>query len=214
MKRYLFTVILILLLPVASMAQDSESDDSAGATGAALGIHFGFHFFYPNDVNDYIENDLQNYMTTSGTKSMFLCFDLGLDSRYMFTENLGVKFGFDWLLAPKLATGDSSEGYLLSGICLSPTALAVIPIDKEKSIFIGAGPDYYFTWFEDYSGYGIAGHARLGLMLENGIEVSLLGRYAKIKNKKEINTLAGKATPDFTMDFSGVELKLAKFFDL
>lgn len=218
MRKSLYALFMILVFSSICMAEEVKPAAPENQSPFALGMHFGFHFFNPQDVNDYIEYDLEQYSVETGFTSIILCFDLGLDLKYMANESLGVKFGVDGLLAPKLVTvqdyytgATETEVYALSGICLSAMGLFSVPVDNDMSFFIGAGPDFYYSSFEDYSGYGFGGRVQAGVMLAHGTEISLVGRIAKIPNKKSIDTGFGSFTPDFDMDYTGIELKMTYY---
>jgi len=212
MKKFICLLFIGLLIPVMAAAQDVTENVTDNESSFSFGPHIGFHFFSCKDVNQYIKDDLSEYMVTGGTTNMFLAFDLGFDLKKMMTENLAIKLGVDWLLAPKFATADNGESfsYLFSGISLSAAGLVFIPLSKKVSLIFGAGPDYYFTKFEDFAGSGFGGRAQFGIRTKYDFEISLIGRYAKIKNDKTVNG----TTPDFLMDFTGVEINCVKYFEL
>jgi len=210
MKRVICLFFMSLLIPVMAAAQDVYADSSDSASSFSFGPHIGFHFFSCEDVNQYIEDDLSEYYVDGGTTDMILAFDIGFDMKKMFNDYLAIKFGVDWLLSPKFVTTNTGEAfsYLFSAVTLSPTVLAFIPVSKNVAFFLGAGPDYYFTWFEDFAGSGLGGRAQFGIKTKYDFEASLIGRYAKIENDKSVNGV----TPDFEMDFSGVEINCVKYF--
>ena len=193
----------------AESPSESESETAEQFSRYAIGIYGGFHFFYPNDVNDYIESELAGTTATSGFKNMILCFDIGLGFKYMYNENFGIKAGVDGLLGPKIVM-NADYSYLLSAVSPGASALAVLPLGDDFSLFAGIGPDFYFSWFKSYFGYGIGGKAELGVQVNREAEVSLVGRYAKIPNRKKING----SKPDFDMEFTGVEIRATYWFNL
>ena len=210
MKRIICLMFMGLLIPLMAAAQDVTANASDNASSFSFGPHFGFHFFSCDDVNQYIDDDLSEYSVEGGSTDMFLAFDLGIDLKKMMTENLAIKFGVDGLISPKFVSTSDGESftYVFKAVSLSATGLVFIPISTNVSFLIGAGPDYYFTWFEDYAGSGFGGRVQLGIKTKYDFEASLIGRYAKIENDKNING----ATPDFEMDFSGVEINCVKYF--
>jgi len=129
-------------------------------------IHFGF--FNPNDVNNYIENDLSGYSIVAGTSDMVLNFNLGLGMGFRFFNLIEAQPIFEYSIAPKIISG-ADHNYTYSKFSGGVMANFLIPMSptKKNSIIVGAGLFYNSMTFEDFTGSSMNPRFQTGISLNN-----------------------------------------------
>lgn len=166
-KEYFLTLILVLFCYVASLnAQSSNTANFAVYPGFGI----GFGFFYPKDVNEYIENDLPAMDYQIGFSDMIMYFE-GHVSLTFKIKWIDITSIVEYAIAPKYITvSGSSEGdYFYSFGRLSPGVLAnfYFPIGSGKhALYAGGGAQYHFMKFEDYNGNNIGFRLNAGISLQ------------------------------------------------
>ena len=161
MKKFIFCTILALIC-----IQFSFSQTEGKTFYIKPGIGFGLGVFYPTEINDYIKDDLSDYITTNADlyANFFLRGSFGIQfNRYFVLEPV-----LEFAIAPKIIIG--ADGSYIFGR-VSPGILANfhIPVSNGKhSVFLGGGALFHYMWFEDYSGSTIGPAIQGGISLNFG----------------------------------------------
>jgi hypothetical protein len=99
MRKFIFSALLAVICTQSSLSQNSEENKIFVKPGISLGLGI----FYPKEINNYIEHDLSNYITTNANLylNFFLRGSLGIQFSKMFVlEPL-----FEFAIAPKVVIG-------------------------------------------------------------------------------------------------------------
>jgi hypothetical protein len=198
MKRILFTLSTFIVCALSLNAQESTGKTSA--LYPTIGIGIGF--FYPSDVNDYIDYDLSNYITINEDMYMYLEIKGGLTYRLKKVD-FSALVEFD--VAPKIATtGDETYTYFFTRLAPEISVNYYISNRTGKNaFFIGAGVSYAFLTFKDYSASAPGVKAQLGYSMQFGkfnMQPYLAFRYNKATDSATLG--------NFDLDFTGGQIGL------
>lgn len=128
-------------------------------------IHFGF--FSPDDVNEYIADDLNSYTVTFGTTDIVMNFNIGAGLGFRILNLVEIQPQVEYSIAPKVISGADSYSYTkFSGGILANFMIPIAP-NRRSSILIGGGIFYNAMSFEEYSGSSINPRVQTGLSLNN-----------------------------------------------
>jgi hypothetical protein len=142
------TAIILSLVVSCSFAQAQSSVDIYPAFG------LGFGFFYPGDVNAYLEDYYSTYAQEYGTFDMFMYFELHA-ALALKIKRIEVSGLFEFAFAPKyvVVTGGDNNTFFFNRVSPGLTAYYFIPIGSGRhAIILGGGFQYHFMKFEDYKG--------------------------------------------------------------
>jgi hypothetical protein len=160
--------ILLLNTPVSKLtAQETVEKKTVVYPSFGLGIGF----FYPKDVNDYIQNEFDQLgYTEQVNTSMYMFMEVhgGITFRMKRVDITG---SLEYDFAPKLVVvtgGGSNITYVYSRISPLVTANYYIPVKSGKhAFFIGGGVNYSFMKFKNFSA------SNPGLKLQAGFSMQL-----------------------------------------
>jgi hypothetical protein len=188
-KIVLISVLFSLSLLVKSQDQQSPPPKFY------LGFQYSAGFFYPSDVNDYIDNYLKvhNIIIQAGSSAIFMnhCFDFtGL---YMVNSVIGIQGGADIAFAPKFLSVSNGESKFFNFWRFSPWGGA--------NLYAGS--------------FCISGKGMYNMMSFEGYKVSKLGWNVTASYGVNISTLRfspfiafdyakGDATNNFELNFTNV----------
>jgi hypothetical protein len=128
-------------------------------------VHFGF--FSPDDVNQYIADDLSNYTVTFGTTDLIMNFNLGVGFGFRILNLVEFQPCFEYSIAPKVISGADSYSFTkFSGGMLANFMIPIAP-NRRSSILVGGGILYNNMSFEEYSGSSVNPRVQAGLSLHN-----------------------------------------------
>src|SRR5512145_1652960 len=187
MKRILF-ISSALLLVVTFFAAAQESASKTSALYPSFGIGIGF--FYPSDVNDYIDAELSNYITVNEDMYMYLEVKGGLTYRLKKVDFSGM-LEFD--VGPKIATsGDETYTYFFTRIAPEIGANYYISGRSGKNaFFIGAAVSYAWLKFEEFSASAPGIKGQVGYSMQFGkfnMQPYIAFRYNKATEDLEIGS--------------------------
>lgn len=160
MKKIL-VIVTITLLSISTYAQIKPFKVKFFPS-----INFGF-FTNPSDVNNYISEDLSEYIITSGTSDMILNFNLGLGVSFRFYNIVEVQPTFEYALGPKIIMGAKSYSFNKSSVGMMTNFMIPLNSERENSIILGGGVFYNIITFEKYSGNKVAPRVQLGYSINN-----------------------------------------------
>ncbi len=198
MKRILFISFTLLLVGAFSLtAQESGSKTSALYPSFGIGIGF----FYPSDVNDYIDADLSSYVTVNEDMYMYLEVKGGLTYRLKNVDFSGM-LEFD--VGPKVTTGDETITYFYTRIAPEISVNYYISTGSGKNaFFLGGAVSYGFLKFEDFSASAPGFKAQVGYSMQFGkfnMQPYVAFRYNKATDDLDIGS--------FDLDYTGGQIGL------
>jgi hypothetical protein len=185
MKKFIFILSIIVVFNDLLVAQ---SDDKP--VKIKPGVGFGFGFFYPGDVNDYISDYYSGTSVELGTTDIILNMFIRGDLKILFRNRFELDPLVEYAFAPKFVTG-MVEDKIFVFSRVSPGVMANIHFpfrSGRHSFFIGCGGLAHFMFFEDFSGFTIGPSAQVGLSLNfRSINPQFfIGfNYAKARGEKE-----------------------------
>jgi hypothetical protein len=166
-KGYSLAIFFVLSLFIASL-----NAQSANTTNFAVypGFGIGFGFFYPKDVNNYIENDLPTLDYQIGFSEIIMYFE-GHASLTFKIKWIDITTLIEYAIAPKYisVTGSSEGDYFYTFGRFSPGILTnfYFPIGSGKhALYAGGGVQYHFMKFEEYKGKNIGFRLNAGISLQ------------------------------------------------
>lgn len=161
--RKIIILSLLTFMSISIIAQDEPKPFQFNFFPA---VHFGF--FSPDDVNNYIRNDLSGYTVTSGTTDLILNINLGIGFGFRFYNIFEIQPIFEYSIAPKIIAG-SDKNYAFNKFSSGLMANLLIPIadNRKHSIVVGAGMFYNMLSFEEFSGNCISPRFQAGISLNN-----------------------------------------------
>jgi hypothetical protein len=206
-KSKIGTIIWLVFLLIMSwqtlLSQDLKAKTSAIYPSFGLGIGF----FYPSDVNDYIDLDMA-YQGVEGTFNtdlyMYLEIKAGLTYRMKSFDLTG---GLEYDVAPKyvLVDGGSSGNLTYFYHRLSPEISANYYISNKNgknAFFIGGGINYSFLSFEEFDASAPGFKVQLGYSMQ--FNKFNLQPYGAFRYTKATDSSTGMG--DFVMDYTGGQI--------
>lgn len=182
-------IIIALICLSASFQSFSQEEVKTFDFKFFPSIHFGF--FNPEDVNQFIANDLSNYTIEFGTTDLVMNFNLGLGASLRFFNLFEVQPIFEYSIAPKMVSG-AEHNYSFNKMSGGIIGNILIPFSSSRkhSLLIGAGGLFNQMSFEDFSGSSFNPRVQAGISLNNSKfnpQVILAYDFAKAKADENEN---------------------------
>jgi hypothetical protein len=163
-----FLIILLMLSAIGVRSQDSTRMSSA--LYPTFGIGFGF--FYPSDVNTYIQDEMNTlgYMEEYNT-DLYMYFEIrgGLTYRIKSVDFSTI---IEYDIAPKwimVSGGGDDLKYYYSRIAPAIMVNYYIPVGKGRNaFFLGGGVNYSFMKFKDFNASNPGFKLQAGFNLQFG----------------------------------------------
>lgn len=197
---------LLLIAAFSIPCLTLRSQESSLTVYPTFGLSVGF--FYPSDVNDYIESSLgSSYTTEYGSEDIFMY--LELQGGIAFRMNRIDISGFlEYAFAPKWIVVTQGDNITFNFSRLSPGVNAnyYIPIGTGKhSMFVGGGVQYNIMDFEEF-------HASSpGFKIQGGISLQFgkfnIQPYAAFKYAKATDS-SDRVWGDFDLNYTGGQIGL------
>ena len=203
---------------------DDDFDDVPVVTFASLKVDITLGWFYPQDVNDYLDDEMAGTML-SGFTGMVMHFGFGLSVSVYPLPFLGLRPNIQVYMAPKefqyTGASSSTEIYMLAAFAPGFAADFIVNPASRAQFFVSAGFAYYLATFNgdfenQYSGDGPTAEAGVGLnlmfdgTLTKGMSLGLYGKYADIPVK---SSEGEEYRPNLrSMNFSGVVFRFGPIF--
>lgn len=146
-----FSLVLFLVMPGLTV----HSQESSGLSKALYpSFGFGIGFFYPGDVNEFIQEEMNSlgYIEEFNTE-MYMYFEIRGGLTYRI-KNLDFSGLLEYDLAPKwiMVSGGDDLNYYYSRIGPMIMINYYIPVGSGKhAFFVGGGINYSFMKFEEFS---------------------------------------------------------------
>jgi hypothetical protein len=200
-KRVFFTSLAAFILSF-HMIYAQDAPEKSFMVYPTIG--FGIGFFYPQDVNDYIKNDLSSMGYSAVNEDMYMYLEIKAGVAFRL-QKVDFNLSLEYDLGPKLVVG-GEETYTYGFNRVSPELSFnyYIPNKTGKNaFFIGAGIHYSFMSFEEFSGSAPGFKAQIGYSLQFGkFNLQPYGafRYAKSTDTSE------DFGNDFVLDYTGGQI--------
>jgi len=133
-----------------------------------FGPGIGIGIFYPGDVNDYIEQDLQrnNYSITGGFSEMFMYYSLRGFVGIRPVKFLEIDIIAEYSIAPKIffVSGSDNLSYQFTRFAPGGLVSLHIPFGSGRHSFsIGGGAMYHNMKFADFNAKAIGFRGQFGM---------------------------------------------------
>jgi hypothetical protein len=203
LKALIWLVFIVIMSWQTLLSQDNTAKTSAFYPSFGLGIGF----FYPSDVNDYIDFDMA-YQGVEGTFNtdlyMYLEVKAGLTYRM---KSFDVTGGLEYDVAPKFVVVDGGSSGNLTYFYhrLSPEISANYYISNKNgknAFFIGGGINYSFLSFEEFKASAPGFKVQLGYSMQFGkFNLQPYGAFRYTKATDSSNEMG-----DFELDYTGGQI--------
>ena len=199
-------LIFILIIPGTLLL--SQESSSTQTVYPSFGIGFGF--FYPKDVNDYIEASLPaGYVTEYGFSDLIVYYDLhaGITFRMKQFDISGI---LEYNIAPKLIfiTNGDDMSFVFHRVAPGISANYYIPMASGiHAFFIGGGFQYSFMIFEDFKASSPGFKLQAGVSLQfSRINIQPFGAFVYAIATDSSNPDWGDFSMNYTSGQIGVNL--------
>jgi len=178
-----------------------------------MSIDVTLGFFYPSQVNDFLDRQTQNKLVLSGFSAMVLQLGIGLSGYIRPTRWLSLRPNFEVYLAPKILEGAQETTYLMWALAPGFASDFIVNPRSRARFFLTVGAAYYFAGFEGDHGHGVGLDGGFGLEVffgrarRTGITFTLTGQWANAWLTEE-----DKARGIDTLQFSGALLRMGPVF--
>jgi hypothetical protein len=208
-KALIWLAFIVIISWQTLLSQDSITKTFAFYPS----VGFGIGFFYPSDVNDYIEFDMASQGVAGSYNTslyMYLEVKAGLTYRMKCFDITG---GFEYDVAPKfiLVSGSSVNSITYFYHRLSPEISANYYFSTKNSknaFFIGGGANYSFLSFEEYRASAPGLKVQLGYSMQ--FDKFNLQPYGAFRYTRATDSSTGM--DDFVMDYTGGQFGLILSF--
>ena len=141
MKRILTFIFIVTFICNLTSSQTSDESKS-GPKLFYFGVGVNIGFFYPSDINNYLEDRYSDYILEFGTYGMFMYYTLNADGSFFFSRYTELKLELELSASPKLIMTDENETYFFNRITPALKFNFHIPAGNRVSIFFGPGINY------------------------------------------------------------------------
>lgn len=204
---FLLAVNILVFLP-GLRAQDSEK---SFMVYPSLGLGIGF--FYPDDVNTYIEDYLvAGYSETFNTEMyMYLEVKGGVTFRL---KNIDFSVMAEYDIAPKFVsvTGGDNLTYSFTRVAPELSTNYYFPNSSGRNaFFIGAGISYSFMKFEDFEASAPGIKVQAGYSMQFGkFNLQPYGAFRYVAGKDDI--MWGLQSDKFELNYTGGQIGVIMSF--
>lgn len=160
----------LLIMPFILQSALLQSQESSPDHAVYPTFGFGIGFFYPRDVNDYIESSLPSgYVTEYGFTELIMYLDLHAGVTFRMKQ-FDISGMVEYDIAPKLVmiTNGDDLSFMYNRFAPGISANYYIPVASGRhAFFIGGGVNYSFMKLEDFKA------SSPGLRLQAGFSLQL-----------------------------------------
>ena len=209
MKKYaiLFLIFICLGKSLNAQTKSDISVENKVDKPVYFGIGFGFGFFYPSDVNDYIKDEMSYVYLTSGVEDLFLNIVGRISLTYRINRIIDLSWIAEYAWAPKYFSVSGGDNKYFHFDRISPGLIAKlhIPIGSGRhSIFLAPGILYHFMKFEEFKADDFGVRIEAGLSFNFGksnLQPFICYDYAKAKDDLDFNNIR-----KFELNYSGAQI--------
>lgn len=139
-------ILILCFIPVMAFSQTEEEKGHF-----QLGAGFSFGGFYPEDINNAVDEAFSGTEIETGTTDLFLNLGGRIFAGYVTKSNIGFEGFLEGAIAPKMVTfsdGSDDITYSLNRTSLGVKLTYALHMGKRNSIIFGAGPMYNILKFK------------------------------------------------------------------
>jgi hypothetical protein len=174
-------------------------------------ITVGFGFFYPEQVNEYIEEKINWAYSTSVNTELYMYYEIkgGLAFRL---KKIDFSAALEYDIAPKfvVVAGGDNISYSYSRFAPEIAANFYIPNNSGKNaFFIGAGINYSFMKFKEYSAATPGFAVRAGYSLQfKSINIQPYGLFRYVQATDPSDYMYGGEIdhPEFNLSYTAGQI--------
>jgi hypothetical protein len=184
LTKQTFMKTICSLLTALFLCINMQSQELPRKQRVCFGAGIDIGFFYPKDVNDYIDRELPSGETVFGVNGLYANYGLHTTLGYKIYRNWEFQWLVEGVMAPKYVTTTIGDYYydfwrLSTGVLVN----FHIPLNAigKHSIFIGAGPFFHNMTFKEYNASTIGARFQVGFSINNykfNPQIYLAGDYA------------------------------------
>ena len=204
--------LLVLIIPFMFLQIYSQSDIKP----ISFGIGGGIGFFYPQDINRYLNDNYSSYMLTSGVYDMFLYFVVNAKGSFFFTKNTELQLEAEWAFSPKfIAVDGEADTYFYHRLTPAVKFHIHFPLRDDYSVYFGPGINWNRMKLNtpngsDYHGNCIGFSGQGGVMVR--FEKSAMQPFVTVNIINSKNIEDGLTTSISNFSFTGVQIGNIYFF--
>jgi hypothetical protein len=208
-------LITALILPGLSL-KSQESSSKALAVYPTIG--FGIGFFYPKDVNKFIEDEITSSYTSTVNTELYMYYEIkgGVTFRLKNVDFSGL---LEYDIAPKFVIvkgGGDNITYGFSRFSPEISTNFYIPNKTGKNaFFIGAGVNYSFMKFKDFSASNPGFKLQAGYSLQFGklnLQPYAAFRYVKAIDSSDVVWGTDDEHSNFELNYTGGQIGVVLSF--
>ena len=112
-------LILLISLFTCGFAKSENLLSQEAKPGPKLfyfGVGVNVGFFYPSDINDYLEDHYSDYLLEFGTYSMIMYYTFNIDGAFFFSRFTELKLELECATSPKFISAGETDIYLFNRI--------------------------------------------------------------------------------------------------
>jgi len=139
-------IIILLFIPVVALSQTEEKQGHF-----QLGAGFSFGGFYPEKINNALDELFAGTDVETGTTDLFMNLGGRIFAGYETKSNIGFEGFLEGAIAPKIVTfsdGSDDITYSLNRTSIGLKLTYALHMGKRNSIILGAGPMYNIIKFK------------------------------------------------------------------
>jgi hypothetical protein len=222
---FLFLFSFIILFSNHSYTQEFYKKKYPSYGG---GITFGYNYYFPNDLNDYI--DASGFSSTNTKEHIHTGINVGLFLAFAPNKFIEITPEFGYLYS-RSSLSSMAMDVVVSHVRLGTTIFYIKSIREGFNLRLGAGLSNYWgtvSWESDFSspqtwkGSSLGFHTATGveMLLNPNMSVSILalGRFIDIGELKHSQGYIVKTrnvdAKNLHLSFSGIQLKLVLHYYL
>ena len=209
--KKIYCSLLMATLLICRLFNTNAQDDPSKPLMIYPSVSIGFGFFYPEHVNEYIEDKILSGYTSEINTELYMYYEIrgGITLR-MKTIDFGASLEYD--IAPKfvVVTGSDNITYAYGRFAPEIFTDFYIPSKSGKNaFFIGAGINYSFMKFKEYSASAPGASVRAGYSIQLksvNFQPYALFRYVKASDPSGYENGGTLVHPDFELSYTAAQL--------
>lgn len=143
MKQILFILLIAICTSSLTKSENTLNQESKpGPKFFYFGAGVNVGFFYPTDINDYLEDRYSNYILEFGMYGMIMYYTINIDGAFFFCRYTELKLELECSASPKFISADETDFYLFNRITPALKFNFHIPAGSRMSVYLGPGVNY------------------------------------------------------------------------
>ncbi len=216
MLKWLPACLVVMLLCIAlSPVKSQEASSKSVAVYPTIG--FGIGFFYPQDVNQFIKDEIISGYGASYNTDLYMYLELkgGVTVRLKKVDFSAL---LEYDIAPKIVMVTNGESFSFGYSRVSPEISAnyYIPNQSGKNaFFIGGGVNYSFMSFKGFNASSPGFKLQAGYSMQFGkfnMQPYVAFRYSRATDTSDAVWGDADQNTEFTLDYIGGQIGIILSF--